>query len=375
MSELNFIETNAGEILAAILKSLENDVAEPLYPGDERRIYGEALSNVVVTVYNTVNDACRQKLLRYARAEVLDAIGESRGVPRMQPSAAKTTLRFTLNEAVGVNVTIPAGTRATGDFVRYFATDRTAVLTVGGAYIDVPATADSGGGTYNGIPAGGVNTLVDLVPYIDGVSNIDVTYGGSDREEDEPYRERIRNAPNKTTTAGSIASYKYWALAADSTIADVAVDSPSACEVVITVLLHGGGIPDEGVLQKVLTSVNADDVRPLTDHVTAKAPNVTEYDIDLTYYTTLADEADCIKAIEGSGGAIDQYIAWQDTALDRDINPDYLRKLILSPEGVVDGLPGASRVTLTAPTYTALGKADVAKFSGKLTVKHEIREG
>ena len=44
MSELKFIDTEAGPIRDGILEDLENGVNEPLYPGDERRIFGEALA-------------------------------------------------------------------------------------------------------------------------------------------------------------------------------------------------------------------------------------------------------------------------------------------------------------------------------------------
>ena len=100
MSELKFIDTEAGPIRDGILEDLENGVGDPLYPGDERRIFGEALAQVVVAVYNSVNDACRQKMLRYARGDVLDALGENRDTARLDPTFATTTLRFGVNEAV-----------------------------------------------------------------------------------------------------------------------------------------------------------------------------------------------------------------------------------------------------------------------------------
>ena len=39
MSELKFIETTDETIYTDILEELENGVGEPLYPGDERRIF------------------------------------------------------------------------------------------------------------------------------------------------------------------------------------------------------------------------------------------------------------------------------------------------------------------------------------------------
>ncbi len=78
MSELEFIETTDETIYTDILEEFENGVGEPLYPGDERRIFGDTMAKVIVTVYNTVNNAYRQKMLRYARGTVLDALGENR---------------------------------------------------------------------------------------------------------------------------------------------------------------------------------------------------------------------------------------------------------------------------------------------------------
>lgn len=78
MSDLNFIEIKPSEIYETVIGALESGCSEELYPGDERRIFGEALVPLVVALYSSVNDACRQKMLRYARGEVLDALGDNR---------------------------------------------------------------------------------------------------------------------------------------------------------------------------------------------------------------------------------------------------------------------------------------------------------
>lgn len=227
MSDLNFIETDAKKISDTVLEELENGVNEPLYPGDERRIYGEALAQVVVTVYNTVNDSCRQKMLRYARGDVLDALGENRDVTRLTPTYATTTLRFGVSEPMPSNIIIPAGLRVTSDFAHYFLTDETAVLYAGSLSVEVAATAENGGEEYNDIAPGALDKIVDVseVPLIDYVSNIDATEGGGDKESDEAYRERIREAENRLSTAGPAQAYKYWALSANTLVSDAVVVS------------------------------------------------------------------------------------------------------------------------------------------------------
>jgi phage-related baseplate assembly protein len=220
-----FITTDADLIFEEIITKLEAGVSEPLYPGDERRIFGEALVPLFVAMYNAMNDAARQKMLRYARGEVLDALGERVGVERLAPTEATTVLRFALDSAITENVIIPKGTRATSDNARYFATTRTAVIEAGQLYVDVEAVSEGGGTQFNNIAVGALNVLVDLIAYVDTVSNIEVTAGGADEEDDDNLRERIRVAPSKLSTAGPVNGYRYWAMSADSSIADVRVKS------------------------------------------------------------------------------------------------------------------------------------------------------
>jgi len=439
-TELNFIETSATETWDTILEELENGVAEPLYPGDERRIFGEALAQVIVAVYNAVNDACRQKMLQYARDDVLDAIGETRDVERLDPTSATTTLRFSVETANASSLVIPAGVRASNDHEHYFATDATAVLPIGSLYVDVTATATDGGSDYNGIGPGEICRIIDVsqVPLIDAVANLTETSGGGDIEDDDSYRERIREAENQFSTAGPAKAYKYWALSANSLVSDVVVVSeketlketltvygghafrggdtllPATLKVykaddtlategtdyeasyendLLTITLSGtlasastvrieigrdmrgrvkivpicagGELPSEEVLADVLEVCSSDDIKPLTDLVTVEAPSVENYDITLTYYTTATNESAVVSAVEGSGGAIDNYVYWQDSALDQDINPSELIKRILNA--------GATRVEIAAPVYTELDETTVAKFSGVKSVTHIAR--
>lgn len=447
MSELQFIETSAEQVYDTVMEELENGVREPLYPGDERRIFGETMAQVVTAVYNSVNDACRQKMLRYARDSVLDALGENRDTPRLDPTYATTTLRFGINEAIASNIVIPSGIRVTSDFVHYFLTDATVVLYAGSLYVEVTATAENGGSDYNDVPIGGISQIVDVsdVPLIDYVTNTEATTGGGDREDDETYRQRIREAENKLSTAGPAKAYKYWAMSANPLVTDAVVESekeiitrtlttyaghafqgganllpetltvylPGGTEatagtdytatyddelltlalsgalasaesveikitrnmygrVKIVPICAGGEIPDEGVLEDVRQQCTADDVRPLTDLVQVEAPSIHKYDIDLEYYTTKADESEVVQNVEGTGGAIARYIYWQGSSLDQDINPDYLRKLILCPHWE-DGLTGATRVNIIKPEYTELESTTVAEFSGNLKVSHKVK--
>ena len=375
-TNLTFVETDAEKIYTAVVGSMMEFVGEPLYPGDERRIFGDALVAVLVSLYNEFNDKMRQRMLQYARGTVLDAIGARYDLQRAEPAHASATFRFNVASPMSENIIIEAGTRITTDGTVYFATDGIEVLQAGESYVDIPATCTVGGAAYNGYTVGTVSTLVDLIPYISSVQNITTTTGGDDGEPytedgDNKFRERIRLAPATQSTAGPESAYRYFALGADPDIIDVAIDSPSACVINIYPLMTGGAVPDEDTLEKVESACSPDEVRPMTDLVTAIAPTQVSYDINLKYYCTKDNEADTIKAVEGDGGAVDRYLEWQCGALGRDINPDQLRKLVLCPDWDTS-LVGADRVDIVKPVYTALDKTKVAKFSGTVTITHEV---
>ena len=447
--DIKLTTTDASTLYKTIITELEKGAGEPLYPGDERRIFGEALVPVFVALYNSLNDVGRQTLLRYARGEVLDAIGERQDVKRLEGTPAKTTMRFSVSTPQEKNIIIPKWTKVTPDSENYFATDEIAVLQAGAYSVEVPTSAVSNGTKFNGYAAGTITTLVDLIPYIESVTNLTETAGGDDGEPyttegDNRLRERIRLAPAKRSTAGPEQAYIYWVMTADSSIVDAkAVSEKETVSETLTVydghafigggpllpdtlivkehgestagvedtdytvdytddlltielkgaladatsldititrtlegcvkivpLLEGGAVPDESILEKVLEACNASDIRPLTDVVTAVAPEVITYDIEIVYYTTPETEAEVVANVEGTGGAIDRYNEWQVGALGRDINPDQLRKRILCPSWG-ENLTGAFRVDVTKPVYTPVSDTQVAKFSGHLTVSHK----
>lgn len=448
--DIHLTTIDSSTIYTELITALEKGAGEPLYPGDERRIYGEALVAVFVALYNKLDDVGRQTLLRYARGEVLDAIGERLGVKRLEGDTAKTVMRFSLSTPRETNIIIPKWTKVTPDGENYFATDEIAVLQAGTYSVEIPTSAVGNGVKFNGYAAGTITTLVDLIPYIESVTNLTETAGGDDGEPyteagDNRLRERIRLAPAKRSTAGPKLAYIYWAMTADSSIVDAkavsetetttetlpvyagrafkgggtlltdtlvvkahgqsaaavkdtdytvdytdalltitvkgGLENAESIDVTITKtlegqvklipLLEGGQIPDAAMLAKVLDVVNAKDIRPLTDKVRAVAPEVETYDIEIVYYTTPESEAEVIANVEGTGGAIDRYNEWQVAALGRDINPDQLRKRILSASWG-ENLTGAFRVDVVKPTYKALDDTQVAKFSGHLTVSHKV---
>ena len=122
VSDIDFITTAGDVVNRQVIDDLVMNCGVDLYPGDERRIFGDALSYVIFSVYNAVNDAARQKMLRYARGPQLDALGARLQVVRSQGTHASVALDLTVN-GPACTVVIPAGSLFTSDGVNVFATE------------------------------------------------------------------------------------------------------------------------------------------------------------------------------------------------------------------------------------------------------------
>lgn len=377
-----FTTTDAGELYDSILAKIQNDIGEILYPGDERRIFAEAVIAWTVITYNTIDDTAKQVMLRWARNEVLEAIGEGVACDRIEAQKAKTIIKYSMNSDAPQDVVIPKGSRVATEEGDNFETAEEITISAGDLEGTVEAYAVEGGASYNGFLPGSINSMVDLIAYIDAVENTTESAGGTDAEGDESYRERIRLALTKFSTAGPKDAYKYWALTADERVADADVTSPAPNEINVYFVMRDGTLPDEDLIQKVYDTVTAEDVKPLGDLVTVSAPTASEYDIELKYYVTGANETEAVKAIEQTSyeidgvtrtGAVETYRLWQDTVIGRDINPDKLKALVMNPAG--DGsVAGADRVEITSPTFTQLSSGVVGHFSGNITITHEVVE-
>jgi len=382
MSDIDIIKTNSKEIINDIVGTVETGVKSPLYPGDERRIYTDVIAALYIQKYNYINEQTRQRFLRYAKAETLDAIGDGVDCGRLKPQKSGSIERFHLTNELLANVVVPAGTRVTGDNSKYFATETVGIIEAGKTYVDIPIKAVKGGTAYNGFTKGQLNTLVDIVPYIAEVENLIETSGGDEGEPypysekhpdgddgtgDDKYRDRIRLALSAISTAGPEYSYEYLAKSADASISDVKVTSPSPGVVKLIVMCKGGTVASEEILQKVLDKVSPKRRRPLTDNVIAESVKIQEYDIEFHYYTTAEEENAAVNEIEGQNGAVARYNLWQSGKIGLDINPDRLRSEVLKN----DNKPvGADRIEIVSPVYTMISDDTVAKRSGVAKITH-----
>lgn len=309
-----------------------------------------------------IDRAGKQNLLKYSYAEFLDNLALFKGETRHPASAAVVTLRFTLSAVRAVATGIPKGTRVSTADGLYFATDEYTEIPAGSTMVDVTATSTVVGKDGNGIAIGEVNTIVDPVPYVATATNTSVSSGGADTESDEALAERIYLAPSAYSTAGPEDSYKYHARRYNASIGDVVATSQQAAgKVNIVFIMADGSTPDSTTIAGLQAYLNDDTIRPMTDIVTVAAPTEVSYTISLTYYINRSDSAQAVAIQTAVEQAVSDYVKWQ-RSIGKDINPSKLTALIMAA--------GAKRVTLTAPTYTAVGATSVAALSGTPSVSY-----
>lgn len=351
LPDITFAEKSAQQIEADIVNRYAQGTGQNLAPADPKRKFIQAIVPILAQQRVLIDFGAKQNLLGYAVGDYLRHIGALSDTDILQPSAAKTTIRFHLSTAF--QQTIPAGTRGTAGDGVFFAT--TQVVTVQGGQVsaDVECQCTQTGTIGNGYLPGEINQLVDPLQWVQSIENITKSQGGEDLEDDDPYAERIHQAPESFSVAGPDGAYIYWARTASQSIIDVSVRSPSPGAVEIRPLLQGGEIPGQEILDAVLEVCSPKTVRPLTDNVQVLAPEQVSYDITLTYWIRTADTS-VVVSIQGNvNQAVEDYKLWQKSKLGRAIDPSELITRVKNA--------GAKRVAVTLPAYQQILTYQVAK--------------
>lgn len=304
----------------------------------------------------------KQSILKYSYSDFLDNLAIFKGVTRNPATPATTTLRFTLSAVRDTATGIPQGTRVSTAGATYFATDVYAEIPAGSTAVDVPATCTVAGTDGNGFAAGELATIVDPIPYVASVTNTTATEGGAEIESDDDLAERVFLAPGAYSTAGPEDGYLYHANAYSAAIGDVVATSNQAAGTVdIVFIMADGSTPGEEMIEGLEGYLQGKTIRPMTDLVRVAAPQEVTYTINLTYYINRSDSAKAVTIQAAVAQAVADYQTWQ-RAIGRDINPSQLVRMVMDA--------GAKRVTVTAPTYTAVDATKVSALQGDAVISY-----
>jgi len=363
---ISFIDNaTVDEVLAGMVRDYQDKYKEltgketSLALADPCRLIMYACTMQIYQAMQYADYAGKMSFLTYAGGDYLDNLAALRGVRRRENAPATTVLCFSIENPIESVVSIPAGCRVTNGNDVFFATDEYAEIPAGKIDVTVPATCTTAGTAGNGFAAGELKILVNTLPYIASVVNVDVTSGGADREDDESLRDRVYHHPNSYSTAGPSGAYEYHTKTASPDIGDVVVCSKNPGEVDIYFICDGGKVPGAALIQKVKDHLEDRSIRPLTDKIMVHAPAVQDYEVSIIYYISASDRALAAAIQADVETAVGIYNVWQTDRIGRDINPSYLIRKVMEA--------GAKRVVVESPVFTVLDESTVAR-TGNVTV-------
>lgn len=338
----DFIARDPAAITAEIIADYEAATGKVLYPAQVEALWINQLAYRETLTRIGIQEAAKQNLVTFARFPMLDYLGELVDCPRQPGGYARVPLRFSF-AALAAPMVLPAGIRVqSGTLV--FATETAAVGHPGDTQVDVWAACQTEGAVGNGLAAGSLTQILDNVPPGVSVANTDVSGGGTDVEENTPYRARVAMAWERAA-CGSFGSYRFNALSVDASITDVGVSTDADGQVTVSALTAAGPA-NGGLLDAIRTQLNRDDLRPLTDQVVVIAPARIGYQIDLR--VTLLNGSPGAAVQSAAIAALQAYAADRRAALGQDLVTSQI-------EQPVQALAGVYSVRVVSPAPRVLG--------------------
>lgn len=318
--DMHYIQYNPDEIWKRIVKTYIEEGGDILYPGDEKEILLRAVLALMVQDFAVVDNALLMDSLSHTMGRYMDIYGEKRDCYRLQAQAAQAVVEITFG-VTGVSRVIPAGTELTADGQRIYVT-QSAIQQTGYAQVSrVGIAAQETGAAGNGLAEG---TSMQFCATNAAVTSIVVTTGasgGRDREDDDNYRERIREYGLASITTGPRQQYEQVAREVSPDVLDARAVHAGPCQVTVYLIIDGDA--DAEVLKtEVLAALSAETERPMTDLVTIEVAEAVEYVLNVT----------CSVSGSISTGTLDdvikEYQAWQDNEIQRPFNPDKLLAML-----------------------------------------------
>lgn len=328
-TEIHYISYDPEEAYREMQLAYINAGGDVLYPGDEKEMLLRAVQGVCISALANVDNALRMATLRYATGEYLDLYGENRSCPRNEATPAASTVEIVFRSSRNPG-TIPAGTPLTADGKVIFLLAENVSYTGLSQTLRAKITAEEAGSAGNTLLNGTQMQFLGNYAAVISVYCVADAAGGQEREEDEAYRERIRQHGLANATTGPRMQYETKAKEVSSLILDAKAVNGGGGNVGVYLILSTQTGAD-AILAQVREALNDREVRPLTDTVTVAQSTVKNYTLIVQY----ADENN--MGIAGAvADAVAAYQSWQDNTIGRAFNPDRLMASVYQA--------GASRV-------------------------------
>lgn len=359
-TELHYLTYDPDAIWEQMMINYVEAGGDILYPGDEKYMLLRSVQEDIVQVFAGVDNALRMATLRYAVGDYLDVLGEQRSCPRIRATAATATVTITTS-ATGKTDVLEAGTAMTANGEIFYLLVEDLTLTGYVQTVTVKVIADRTGSVGNGLLAGAEMGLAITNGGVNSIIVATDASGGNEEENDETYRERIRECGLASVSTGPKQQYEAAAKAVSSEILDAKALNLGAGNVGVYLLLAS----DTGaaaILQSVLDALSAENVRPLTDNVSVYRATDVSYTLNVRY---ASDNSSATSA--AIVAAVNDYKSWQDEVIGRAFNPDRLMASIYQAGATRVTWGDGSNFNSGAVTYTEIGASQRCKGTITLT--------
>lgn len=359
-TELHYLTYDPEEIWNRMTMNYVDAGGDILYPGDEKEMLLRSVQADIVQVFAGIDNALRMQTLRYAVGDYLDILGELRGCERVEASPATAAVTITAAET-GETYTLAAGTSMTSDGELFWLLMDDLTLSGSAQTLEAEVVAAAAGTIGNALTSG---TQLSLTAKTSAVSSIVASadaYGGRNREDDDNYRERIRQHGLATVTTGPASRYEEVAILASPYVVDAKAVNGGAGRVNVYIIVEEGEETQTvaAEVRKALTG----DVIPLTDYVTVSAATDIPYTLNVEY--TVEGNLNISSEL---AEAVSEYQEWQDNKIGRAYNPEKL-KAALYQAGCdrVEFIAGSEFDESSGAEYTAITTSQRCKGTITLT--------
>lgn len=216
----------------------------------------QVFARQLADIWDAVEEVDQQAFPLTSSGAYLDMHAEARGLARKGATHAAGTLLFGRAYPAEADITIPKGTlcQTASEGGTVVETTEDGVMQAGTNSVEVPAQAREAGINGN-ILAGRVSVIITPVSGISTVGNPEAFSGGTDEEEDESLRERLRQLYRAIPNGTNCAFYRTQALTHPLVGSAKAISTPRGLGSV-DVVLWGQGIPVQAdVVQEVQTQL------------------------------------------------------------------------------------------------------------------------
>jgi len=296
----------------------------------------------------------RQALPQTAEGAYLDLHAELRGIGRLSATAAEGSLRFGMDSAGPMSVTIPEGARCTTDTGVEFVTTAAGIIPAGALSCDVPARAVSPGQRGN-VPA---NSIVNMVLPPIGVTacvNLLPFTGGSDGESDASLRARILSSYKLMPNGANKAYYETQVRNIEGVAAASVIPKARGIGTVDVIIAGERGVPDSALIQTVTDVLNS--TREICVSILVLPPRIGS--VNLTVSVKPEDGWDFSAVSEAVTARITAYFS--GALLGKGLLRAALGELIFHT-------PGVTNYSITAPATDLLAERDMLPVLGKLRI-------